>query len=156
MNAADSAWIMTATALVLFMTLPGLALFYGGLVRARNVERVHALLCHRLSDERAVVLCRLFNRIWPQRERALGRPSQGGPERSDFGQPKRQSAGNPVLCVPDDVRDHHPRPDCRCLRRTDQLWLYAAVFKPVDADLLCACRALGLGRRHVGRWWYFW
>ena len=40
MNAADSAWIMTATALVLFMTLPGLALFYGGLVRARNVLSV--------------------------------------------------------------------------------------------------------------------
>ena len=40
MNAADTAWIMVATALVLFMTLPGLALFYGGLVRARNVLSV--------------------------------------------------------------------------------------------------------------------
>ncbi len=35
-SAADTAWLMTATALVLFMTLPGLALFYGGLVRAKN------------------------------------------------------------------------------------------------------------------------
>jgi ammonium transporter, Amt family len=40
MNAADTAFIITATALVLFMTLPGLALFYGGLVRARNVLSV--------------------------------------------------------------------------------------------------------------------
>ncbi|RMF39225.1 MAG: ammonium transporter [Alphaproteobacteria bacterium] len=40
MNAADTAWILVATALVLFMTLPGLALFYGGLVRARNVLSV--------------------------------------------------------------------------------------------------------------------
>ena len=40
MNAADTAWIIVATALVLFMTLPGLALFYGGLVRARNVRSV--------------------------------------------------------------------------------------------------------------------
>ncbi len=40
MNAADTAWIMVATALVLLMTLPGLALFYGGLVRARNVLSV--------------------------------------------------------------------------------------------------------------------
>ena len=40
MNAADTAWIIVATALVLFMTLPGLALFYGGLVRARNVLSV--------------------------------------------------------------------------------------------------------------------
>ena len=35
-SGADTAWILTATALVLFMTLPGLALFYGGLVRSNN------------------------------------------------------------------------------------------------------------------------
>jgi len=39
-NAADTAWILTSTALVLFMTLPGLALFYSGLVRAKNVLSV--------------------------------------------------------------------------------------------------------------------
>jgi len=37
MEGADTAWILTATALVLFMTLPGLALFYAGLVRSQNV-----------------------------------------------------------------------------------------------------------------------
>ncbi|MDE0537099.1 MAG: ammonium transporter [Rhodospirillales bacterium] len=36
----DTAWIITATALVLFMTMPGLALFYGGLVQSRNVLSV--------------------------------------------------------------------------------------------------------------------
>lgn len=36
MNAADTTFILIATALVQFMTLPGLALFYGGLVRTRN------------------------------------------------------------------------------------------------------------------------
>ena len=35
-NSGDTAWIITATALVLLMTLPGLALFYGGLVRSKN------------------------------------------------------------------------------------------------------------------------
>ena len=40
MNAADTAFILMSTALVLFMTLPGLAMFYGGLVRARNVLSV--------------------------------------------------------------------------------------------------------------------
>ena len=40
LNGADSAWILTSTALVLFMTLPGLALFYGGLVRSKNVLSV--------------------------------------------------------------------------------------------------------------------
>ena len=39
-DGADTAWILTSTALVLFMTLPGLALFYGGLVRARNLLSV--------------------------------------------------------------------------------------------------------------------
>ncbi|HEY4341959.1 MAG TPA: ammonium transporter [Steroidobacteraceae bacterium] len=36
-NAGDTAWLLTATALVLFMTLPGLAAFYSGLVRRKNV-----------------------------------------------------------------------------------------------------------------------
>jgi Amt family ammonium transporter len=36
-NTGDTAWLITATALVLFMTLPGLALFYAGLVRSKNV-----------------------------------------------------------------------------------------------------------------------
>tara|TARA_B100000676_G_C18011645_1_gene807048 strand:- start:35 stop:1315 length:1281 start_codon:yes stop_codon:yes gene_type:complete len=40
LNGADTAWILTSTALVLFMTLPGLALFYGGLVRVKNVLSV--------------------------------------------------------------------------------------------------------------------
>src|SRR5688572_19198807 len=39
-DSGDTAWMLTATALVLFMTLPGLALFYGGLVRAKNVLSV--------------------------------------------------------------------------------------------------------------------
>ena len=39
-NGADTAWVLTSTALVLFMTLPGLALFYSGLVRAKNVLSV--------------------------------------------------------------------------------------------------------------------
>ncbi|MGI9286640.1 MAG: ammonium transporter [Pseudomonadales bacterium] len=37
LNPANTAWILTSTALVLFMTIPGLALFYGGLVRSKNV-----------------------------------------------------------------------------------------------------------------------
>jgi len=40
LQAADTSWILTSTALVLFMTLPGLAMFYGGLVRSKNVLSV--------------------------------------------------------------------------------------------------------------------
>ena len=40
LDSGDTAWMLTATALVLFMTIPGLALFYGGLVRVKNVLSV--------------------------------------------------------------------------------------------------------------------
>ena len=40
LSVGDTAWILTSTALVLFMTIPGLALFYGGLVRSKNVLSV--------------------------------------------------------------------------------------------------------------------
>jgi len=40
LNMANTAWILTSTALVLFMTIPGLALFYAGLVRTKNVLSV--------------------------------------------------------------------------------------------------------------------
>ena len=55
LNGGDTAWIITATALVLFMTLPGLALFYGGLVRARNLLSV---LMHCFS------ICCLVSVLW--------------------------------------------------------------------------------------------
>jgi hypothetical protein len=40
LDTGDTAWILVSTALVLFMTIPGLALFYGGLVRTKNVLSV--------------------------------------------------------------------------------------------------------------------
>ena len=40
-DSGDTAWILTATALVLFMTLPGLALFYAGLVQSKNLSLIH-------------------------------------------------------------------------------------------------------------------
>ncbi len=40
LNSGDTAWMLTATALVLFMTIPGLALFYAGMVRSKNVLSV--------------------------------------------------------------------------------------------------------------------
>ena len=40
LNSGDTAWILTSTALVLLMTLPGLSLFYAGLVRSKNAISV--------------------------------------------------------------------------------------------------------------------
>ena len=39
-DTGDTAWMIVATALVLFMSIPGLALFYGGLVRRKNVLNI--------------------------------------------------------------------------------------------------------------------
>ena len=55
LNSGNTAWIMTATALVLFMTMPGLALFYGGLVASKNVLSV---LMHCFA------ICRVVSVLW--------------------------------------------------------------------------------------------
>ncbi|HEX3885209.1 MAG TPA: ammonium transporter [Stellaceae bacterium] len=54
-SAGDTAWVLTASALVLFMTLPGLALFYGGLVRSRNLLSVFM---------HCFVLCCVVSVLW--------------------------------------------------------------------------------------------
>jgi len=54
-DTGNTAWVLTASALVLFMTLPGLALFYGGLVRARNLLSV---LMH------CFVICCVVSLLW--------------------------------------------------------------------------------------------
>ncbi len=54
LNPADTAWIMTSTALVLFMTIPGLSLFYAGLVRSKNVLSV-LMQCFALTCLMSIV-----------------------------------------------------------------------------------------------------
>ena len=78
MNGADTAWIIVATALVLFMTLPGLALFYGGLVRARNILGT-LTQCYGIACLMSILWagCRLFNCIRAKRQPILGRVGQG-------------------------------------------------------------------------------
>ncbi len=54
LDTGDTAWVLASTALVLFMTLPGLALFYGGLVRTKNVLSV-LMQCLALAATTTVV-----------------------------------------------------------------------------------------------------
>ncbi|MEH6825423.1 MAG: ammonium transporter [Motiliproteus sp.] len=54
LNTANTAWVLTATALVLFMTLPGLALFYGGLVRSKNVLSV-LMQCFAIAGAASII-----------------------------------------------------------------------------------------------------
>ncbi len=55
LSGADTAWLMTATALVLLMTLPGIALFYGGMVRKKNVLNTMASV---------VAICAVVSLLW--------------------------------------------------------------------------------------------
>ena len=55
LNGADTAWMMTSTALVLLMTLPGIALFYGGMVRKKNV--LDTMAC-------VVAICAVVSLLW--------------------------------------------------------------------------------------------
>ena len=55
LNGADTAWMMTSTALVLLMTLPGIALFYGGMVRRKSVLNVMACV---------VAVCAIVSLLW--------------------------------------------------------------------------------------------
>ena len=54
MNGADTSWLLTSTALVLFMTLPGLALFYAGLVRSKNVLSI-IIQCFAITSVASIV-----------------------------------------------------------------------------------------------------
>ena len=54
LNGANTAWILTSTALVLLMTLPGLALFYGGLVRSKNVLSI-LMQCFAIAGIASIV-----------------------------------------------------------------------------------------------------
>jgi Amt family ammonium transporter len=55
LNGADTAWMMTSTALVLLMTLPGIALFYGGMVRKKSVLNVMACV---------IAICAVVSLLW--------------------------------------------------------------------------------------------
>lgn len=55
LNGADTAWMMTSTALVLLMTLPGIALFYGGMVRRKSVLNTMASV---------VAICAVVSLLW--------------------------------------------------------------------------------------------
>lgn len=54
-DGASTAWMITATVLVILMTIPGLGLFYGGLVRAKNMLSVLTQVVHYFFDALRIV-----------------------------------------------------------------------------------------------------
>ena len=103
LSGGDTAWILTATALVLFMTLPGLALFYAGLVRARNVLSV---LMHCFT------ICCLASVLWLLVVYSLAFDDGGGANAIIGGLGKAFLAGVGT----DSLRARSPRPCSSCSR----------------------------------------
>ena len=149
-DAADTAWMIAATALVLMMTIPGLALFYAGMVRKKNVlatmaqSLVCTMLCSILWFAVGYSLSFVGDGPW------LGTFEQAFLRGMRHGVDQRARADHPrdaVHDLPDDVRDHH---GCagRGLGRGSHALLGLPVVRGRLADRgLRADRALGLGRR---------
>ena len=126
-NKGDNAWMLTSTVLVLLMTIPGLALFYGGLVRSKNMLSVLAHVFYTVC---------IVTVLWVLYGYSLaftGGSSIIGGHRQDLPQGHHhQLAGRDLLgrrdhprahlrLLPDDVRGDHARPDRRRLRGTHEV-----------------------------------
>ena len=148
-SAGDNAWMLVSAALVLMMTGPGLALFYGGLVRRKNVL---GTMMH------SFILMAVVTVIWAVvgYSLAFGGASPfigdlqfafldgvGAAPNADYAAtiPHADLHGLPV-----DVRHHHAGADLRRLRRAHEVQRHAAVHDALDADRLLPDGAHGVGQ----------
>ena len=153
-NSGDTAWMLTSMALVLMMTVPGLGLFYGGMVRKKNVGDTvmtsFAITC-------------LVTVLWAILTYSIafraGTPFIGGLDRaflqgilSDIS----KGIGNPnplaptipetvYMCFQMTFAIITPGADRRRLRRAHEVLGDAVVHRPLGDLRLCADRALGVG-----------
>ena len=146
LDSGDTAWIMTSTALVLFMTLPGLALFYGGLVRSKNVLSV-LMQCF-------VIAC-VVTIVWVVYGYSLsfaeGSSWVGGLSNAFLGEVTRESmTGNRIRYVPADLRDHYTGTGCRRLCRAHEVLLHAGIQCFLGQPGLFPGMPLGMGWRLAG------
>ena len=121
LSAGDTAWMLTATALVLFMTIPGLSLFYAGMVRSKNVLSV-LMQCFAITSLMTVLWVLYGYSI------AFGGegPYWGGLDKLFLAgvTVDSMSGAHPGILIhdlSDDVRNHHPGADCRRLRRAHEI-----------------------------------
>jgi ammonium transporter, Amt family len=138
-NSGDTAWMLTSVALVLMMTIPGLGLFYGGMVRKQEERRRHVMTSFAITCL-VTVLWTFFTYSLAFR---AGTPFIGGstapvPARhlSDIAKTRsaipirwRRPFPRPSIRVPDDLRDHHPGADRRRVRRAHEVLGDAVVHR---------------------------
>ena len=149
-DSGDTAWMLTSTALVLMMTIPGLALFYGGMVRKKNVlatvMQSFAITC--LVSVLWMVVG--YSLAFTTGQHRAGRPQSrlhGRPHDRQRDRPRQDDPRVGLHVLPAHLRHHHAGADRRRLRRAHEVLRDDVVHGPVVDPRLCADRALGVGRR---------
>ena len=156
-NKGDNAWMLTSTVLVLLMTIPGLALFYGGLVRSKNMLSVlmqvfytvcivtilWALYGYSLAFTGGSDFIGGFSKAFMA---GVTTDSEGG----DLHR-RRQHLGAGLLLLPDDLRGDHAGADRRRLRRAHEVRSGRAVRPALGHPDLLPDRAHGLVLGRTGR-----
>lgn len=104
LNAADTAWMMTSTALVLLMTLPGIVLFYGGMVRKKSVTNTRAKATEDGHADLAEWASKLESAMAETHPMRAGLTRCGSPVAEPLAAP-RASAPSPDLS-PDEASPH--------------------------------------------------
>ena len=144
-DSGDTAWMLTSTALVLLMTIPGLALFYGGMVRKMNVlsvlMQVFAICC-TMSIAWMVLG---YSLAFAEGGAYVGGLDRDAAVRAHDRRRRGHHSRVGVHDLPDDLRDHHPGADRRRLRRAHEVLGHAGLHRAVVAHRLRADRALGVG-----------
>ncbi len=155
LNSGDTAWMIVASAFVLMMTIPGAALFYGGMVRAKNLLSV-MMQCMAITSLVTVLwmVLRLFAGVQHRRHagwrdqpafvhRRLGSRAA---RRNDADIAVPDGAGKRVRDVSADLRHHHAGADHRRLRRAHEVQRHAVVQRPLAHPRLPADRSHGVER----------
>ena len=149
-NTADTAWMIVATALVLMMTIPGLALFYSGMVRKKNVLATMAQSLAAVALISILWVAFGYSLVFRRRRALAWHPRPLVSYRHDHGQRqsgRKDDSGSALHALPDDLRDHHCRAGRRLRRRPHAIFSLSAVFDRLVHVRLRSARTLDLGRR---------
>ena len=164
--AGHNAWMLVSTALVLFMTAPGLAMFYSGLVRKKNVLGV-MMQCIFLMGLMTVVwalwgyslafggqgeawIGNLRVPVHAECSPQLGRRRPGAAHADVQCQRSLQDPAADAHAVSGHVLHHHARADLRRVCRADEVQHDGRVHGSVGHAGLLSAVPLGVGRRHPG------
>ena len=171
LDSGDTAWMLASTALVLMMTVPGLALFYGGMVRKKNILAT-LMQCFAITCIVTIVWCVAgYSLAFTPGNAYVGDLSRfmlngiadhisKGNDTQAFvlavGHQGRRADGDDdprdrLHDVPDDLRDHHAGADRRRLRRSHEVLGAVHLHDAVVAADLFAGRTLDVGALRLER-----